>query len=113
MSLPPLWVDRIFEKLGLIYGRDFLNRWEGMPLEAVKADWAKELEGFERWPEAIAFGLKNLPPERAPTVLQFRDICRKAPAKEVQTLPPPKPDPERVRSEIAKLKSMFSGTRPA
>jgi hypothetical protein len=113
MSLPAHWIDKIFEKLTLVYGREFLNRWEGVPIEAVKDDWAHELEGFERWPEAIAFALKTLPPDRPPTVLQFRDICRKAPAKEFKQLPPPKPDPEKVRAEIAKLKSMFHGNRPA
>lgn len=29
MSLPAAWIDKIFTKLTLAYGRDFLGRWEG------------------------------------------------------------------------------------
>lgn len=103
MSLPIAWVDRIFEKLSRLYGREFLARWDGLPLVEVKEDWAHELAGFEHWPEAIRYGLGNMPPDRAPTVLQFRDICRKAPAKVVKALPEPAANPDRVKAEIAKL----------
>lgn len=103
MSLPIAWVDRIFEKLSRTYGREFLSRWDGLPLAEVKDDWAHELAGFANWPEAIKYGLENMPPDRAPTVLQFRDICRKAPAKAVKALPAPVADPDRVKAEIAKL----------
>lgn len=103
MSLPIAWVDRIFEKLSRTYGREFLSRWDGLPLAEVKDDWAHELAGFANWPEAIKYGLENMPADRVPTVLQFRDICRKAPAKAVKALPAPAADPDRVRAEIAKL----------
>ena len=105
MSLPAAWIDRIFEKLALIYGREFTNRWEGLPIADVKADWAHELAGFANWPEAIKYGLENMPPDRAPTVLQFRDMCRKAPAKVMLALPEPAADPDRVKSEVAKLRN--------
>ncbi len=111
MSLPQNWVDRIFEKLTLVYGREFLNRWEGLPIAEVKADWAHELDGFDKWPEAIAHALKNLPPDRPPTVLQFRALCRAAPPKVLPQLPQPKADPARVKAELAKLRALF--TRPA
>jgi hypothetical protein len=105
MSLPATWVDRIFEKLTLVFGREFTNRWEGLPIADVKADWAHELAGFANWPEAIKYGLENMPSDRAPTVLQFRDMCRKAPAKAMKELPAPKANPDRVKAEIAKLTS--------
>jgi hypothetical protein len=103
MSLPSAWVDRIFEKLSLLYGREFISRWDGLDLAAVKSDWSHELAGFKNWPEAIKFGLEHLPPDRPPTVLQFRDICRKAPGKAMLALPEPPANPERVQSELAKL----------
>jgi len=114
MSLPTAWVDRIFEKLTLTYGREFVSRWEsaGVAAAEVKADWAHELAGFATWPEAIKYGLENPPADRAPTVLQFRDICRKAPAKAVKALPEPKADPSRVQAEIAKLRSRNPGDKP-
>lgn len=75
MSLPESWVDRIFDKLTLVYGHQFLSRWDGLPLESVKADWARELSRFQQNPGALAYGLENLPATKPPTVLEFRAIC--------------------------------------
>ena len=47
LGLP--WVEKIFEKLGVTYGRDFLARWDGFDADAmaaVKYDWCMELGGF-------------------------------------------------------------------
>lgn len=104
MSLPIPWVERLFEKLTLVYGRDFLDRWKGMSMEDVKADWSRELSGFERNPDAIVYALDNLPPDRPPTVLQFRDMCRRAPPKPVQMLPlKSSPPPPEVREKLKAL----------
>lgn len=110
MTLPIAWVDRIFEKLTLIYGRDFVSRWDscGVPIEEVKADWARELAGFVNHPEAIAYALSNMPADRAPTVLQFRDICRKAPPKPVPRLTQATtPMPPEVRQKLNDLISQM------
>jgi hypothetical protein len=103
MSLPNQWIDRIFEKLGLVYGQEFLSRWKGLPIADVKADWAHELAGFENHPEAVAWALRNLPPDRPPTVLQFRNLGRSAPAPDRPMLPEPVADAPRARAELAKL----------
>lgn len=103
MSLPLPWVDRIFEKLTLVYGQAFLSRWRDLDIDAVKRDWATELAGFEKYPEAIAHGLRTLPSEAPPTVLQFRGLCRKAPLPEVPRLPEPKANPAMVAEELAKI----------
>ena len=102
MSLPTKWIEALFTKLTLAYGRDFLGRWEGLDVMDVKTDWGHELAGFERHPEAIAYALANLP-QKAPTVMEFRAICRKAPQPEVPRLEQPAADPERVAAELAKL----------
>lgn len=113
MSLPAPWIDRIFEKLTLVYGsREFLSRWDGVPLADVKADWSHELAGYQDWPEAIKHALEHLPPDRAPTVLQFRDICRKAPGRSAPALPEPPANPARVQAEIAKLRASAPAGRP-
>lgn len=104
--LPPAWVDRIFEKLTLIYGSDFVNRWKsaGIPIEDVKADWAKELAGFADHPDAIAYALENLPKDRPPTVLQFRDVCRKSPPKAAPALAyKGSPMPPEIRERLKDL----------
>ena len=101
MSLPLNWVERIFDKLLLVYGRDFTGRWEGLDISTVKTDWSHELSGFEKHPEAIKHALQNLPASRAPTVYEFRNLCVSAPKTTTFELPAPPADPVFV-AEIAK-----------
>lgn len=89
MAMPSAWIDRIFEKLQLVYGSHFTGRWSGVSIEAVKADWAHELDGMENHPEAIKHALQHLPIDQPPTVLQFRQLCRNAPSKPDPMLPAP------------------------
>lgn len=112
MSLHIAWVDKIFHKLTLLYGRDFIGRWEGLEIADVKTDWGHELSGFENWPEAIAHALATLPPGKPPTVMEFRDLARKAPRKELLQLPGPPADPERVAAELKKLAAITGKAAP-
>lgn len=102
MSLPLKAIDRIFDRLATTYGRDFSARFEGLEIGAVKSSWAHELSGFAGRLNSIAWALENLP-ERAPNVIEFRNLCRKAPEPEVPRLPEPTADPARVATELAKL----------
>lgn len=97
--IPIDWVERIFQKMTVRYGRDFIHRYEGVPLAEVKEDWAKVLGGFNGWASAIAYGLENLPPAKPPTAEEFRAICRKAPQTQ-KALPAPEipADMERMKS---------------
>lgn len=104
MSLPASWVDRIFQKLTLTYGRDFAARWEGLDVSEVKADWAEALGGYEQHPEAIAFALTILDPAKPPTVLQFAELCRRAPVKAPLALESPAPNPEVATMALNALK---------
>lgn len=103
LPLPTAWVERIFNRLNLAYGRDFLGRWEGMPLDAVKADWADCLAGFAQNPDAIAHALAHLPDSKPPTAQEFRALCLRAPAKVLPALPEPLANPQRVAAELAAL----------
>lgn len=102
MALPLLWVDRIFDKLTLTYGQAFLARWRDIDINAVKSDWMHELSGFEAFPSAIAHALSNLP-DKPPSIVDFKTLCRSAPAAGVPRIESPKADPERVKAELAKL----------
>lgn len=102
-ALPLAWVEKIFRKLTLVYGRDFTARWEGQETIHVIEDWAEELAGFVNWPEAIAWALKSLPEGKPPTVIEFRALCFKAPKPERPALPEPAADPARVQAELAKV----------
>lgn len=102
MSLSLQAIDRMFARLNVTYGRDFMARWEGQDVMAVKSSWAHELAGFENHLHSIAWALENLP-DRAPNIIEFRNLCRKAPAADVPRLPEPKADLARVNAELAKL----------
>ena len=108
MSLPDAWVDRIFEKLTLVYGRAFLDRWRDIDIAAVKADWAHELAGMQQHPHMIAYALEHLPPGEPPTVLQFRDIARKMPPPKVDLLDAPKVDCDRVAALLAQAREKLT-----
>jgi len=110
MSLPMPWVDKIFLKLTLNFGRDFLGRWEGVPIEDVKADWAHELRGLQQNPSAIAYGLEHCLGGKAPTVQEFKAICAKRPDATL-ALPSPPADPERVAAELKKLEQVQRAER--
>lgn len=98
--LPLEWVNKIFTKLTLVYGRDFASRWEGMNISDVKVDWAHELGGFQDNPKAITHALQNLPPAKPPTVLEFRALAQKRPADAVAFLDVPKAYAEKVAAQL-------------
>lgn len=95
-------VDRLFARLQATYGRSFMAMYDGIDDNAVKSAWAHELAAYENALHPLAWALENLP-GRPPNVIQFRDLCRQAPAAEVPRLPEPKADPARVAAELAKL----------
>lgn len=102
MSLPIKAIDRLFERLAATYGAQWSRQWADVPITDVKTAWAHELDGYENNLKAIAWALENLP-ERCPNVIEFRNICRRAPLPDVPRLDAPKADPERVQRELSKL----------
>ena len=102
MSLPTKAIDRLFERLAATYGAAWSRQWADVPMADVKAAWAHELLSFAASLHRIAWALENLPP-RCPNVIEFKHLCRQAPAPEAPRLPEPKADPERIKRELAKL----------
>lgn len=102
MSLPRNVVDRLFDRLMATYGRAWLNLWEGLDSNAIKAVWSHELGAYAERLKSIAWALENLPP-RAPNVVEFKALCRQAPIEITRQLPPPTVDPNLVDAEIAKM----------
>jgi hypothetical protein len=101
--LPIEWVDKLFQKLAVVYGTEFLRKYQGIDAAAIKQEWAAELGPFASRPDSIRFALAHLPSDRPPSMLQFRDLCRQAPRPNVTALPEPKPAVEVVDKEIAKM----------
>lgn len=113
MTMPDSWVDRIFDKLTMVYGHHFIGRWSGLDLNKVKSDWGHELSGFEDHGDAIKFALQNLPPDHPPTVLQFREMCRRAPQKQMDSLPAPSPNPEIAAAALQEAAKAINKTHDA
>jgi hypothetical protein len=111
MTLPIKAIDRLFERLGATYGAAWTRQWVDIPINDVKTAWAHELQGYASNLQPIAWALENLP-ERCPNVIEFRNLCRHAPAPEVPRLPEPKIDPERLKQELAKLSSIRASVAP-
>jgi hypothetical protein len=106
------WVDEIFTRLTVRYGRDFLSRWEGLNLDVVKADWAEQLAFYDGKPEAIKHALSMLPSDRPPTAAQFRDLCRLCPAPTYKGLPAPDSRNEAAAKVLLEIRrGMESGVR--
>jgi hypothetical protein len=102
MSLSTQAIDRLFTRLGATYGSQWDKALGSAPLGDVKTLWAHELSAYAGSLHRIAWALENLPP-RCPNVIEFKQLCRQAPAPDVPALPEPKADPERLRKELSKL----------
>ena len=104
-------VDAVFKKLSLVYGRDFLSRYEGLDLEDVKADWMHELRGFSGNPAAFMHALTNLPTSRPPNVLEFRALLLRAPEPVMRRLDAPKANPKVVKQALAEARALLQRAR--
>ena len=102
MSLPCKVIDRLFDRLTVTYGAQFMNFYAGQTTATVKASWAHVLAGFAGRLDAIAWALEMLP-DRCPNVIEFRKLCRSAPSADLPRLPDAAADPERVAAETALL----------
>jgi hypothetical protein len=112
MSLPMKAIDRLFERLGATYGKQWTSMWDGTPISDVKSLWAHELATYSGHLEALAFALENLPP-RAPNCIEFKQLCRMAPRKDdAPAIEHVKADPARVAAEFAKLREVIKA-KPA
>lgn len=112
-TLPDSWVDALFARLSVRYGAKWLRMWEGIDLDAVKADWATELGGFSDRSGAIKYALDNLPAEFPPTAAQFKAIAVRVPYYVPPALPEPKADPKIVAQALSALTLGTSGNPKA
>jgi len=119
--LPGTWVHRIWSAMRGNYGAEFDRLWAKPPhadpdehVKSLRETWQRELRCFRTFPEAISYGLENLPP-RPPSLPEFRALCLRAPArppKQQDLLPPPKADLARLAGEISKVASSWKARKP-
>jgi hypothetical protein len=101
-------VERLFARLSAKYGRAFIAKYEGVDAAAVRADWARELRGYNdpRGGEIIAWALDHLP-ESVPNSIQFRNLCRQASINRHEALPAPQGKPL-TEEQGAKLRTTIA-----
>lgn len=112
MSLPESWVSELFGRLSVRYGAAFLRQWPDAPAEAVKADWARVLRGFQG--RHIQHALDHLP-ESPPNAMQFRSLCLMAPEPKPLQIAGPKPQRAKVEDLVKRMKAALDteGKGPA
>lgn len=104
MSLPITAIDRLFDRLSMIYGAEFTNKWAQLDVVELKSFWAHELGFYAEHLECIKWALENLP-DRCPNLIQFKALCKLAPRPEHKKLDYSKADAEVVDKELAKIAS--------
>ena len=90
LLLPESWVEKIWSVMRATYGATFDRQWEcpegvapARHVAELKMMWARRLGGFLNNPMAIDYALSVLP-EFPPNLVQFAELCRRAP----QSMPP-------------------------
>lgn len=111
-KLPPDVLDDVLRRLVATYGRRFWAQYEGVEVSDVRAVWARELAGYTDRPESLRFAFENLP-EAPPNAIEFRNLCRRAPAPPVPALPAPVVDPAVVRNAIAQANAILAQMPPS
>lgn len=74
---PDAVIDRLFMVMHTMYGRAWADLWQGVPLEAVKAEWARSLHGFDV--NTVRLAIESMKTEgRAfpPSLPEFVALCR-------------------------------------
>lgn len=106
-------IDAIFTRLLVRYGAAWSRLWSDIPMDAIKADWAEQLEGMSN--RAIEYALLHLPSEKPPaTAAAFAALARAMP---VHAIPPSrqvgyayrKADPQRVAEALARVEYLRDG----
>jgi hypothetical protein len=107
MALPDSWLDHLFGKLAVRYGDAWFRKWDGIPMSAVRADWAEVLGGMSG--DSIAYGLQYLPAEHPPTAAAFRALCNSQRPQGMPALPAPvavnHAAVARIRAQVAEIAS--------
>lgn len=115
---PMAVINRLFGRLQGIYGNSFTGKFSTGFNAATQRDdgwenaklvWAEDLAGFDL--DDIAYALRYVDPDRAPSSRQIVELCRKAPRKQTSlALPKPSPgDHERALAAINQAAKAITG----
>jgi hypothetical protein len=75
-ALPEKWVERLFERMLLDYGKKFGDQWAQTDMDTLIAHWSRELAGYSG--AELKRGLDALATrEWPPTLPEFKKLCRR------------------------------------
>lgn len=73
--LPESWVERMFHKMLLDFGKKFTDQWGGTDTDELITHWANEMAGYR--PDEIKRGLAAMETrDWPPTLPEFKKMCR-------------------------------------
>lgn len=73
-ALPDTWIERLFQKMEDRYGSLWVDRYNGLPRNRVKATWAEDLAGFTG--EELRKGMDGCKRNKfPPTLPEFLTLC--------------------------------------
>ena len=73
--LPRSWVEKMFDKMLLDYGKKFIDQWGGADPEKLVNHWAQEMASYS--PQEIKRGLAAMEGrDWPPTLPEFKKMCR-------------------------------------
>lgn len=74
-ALPTSWIERMFDRMLLNYGKKFTDQWGGADPDKLIAHWAAEMASYS--PQEIKRGLDALElRDWPPTLPEFKKMCR-------------------------------------
>lgn len=74
-SLPLEWIEKLFNKMSLDYGKRFVDQWAGADPDELFAHWARELATYSR--DELVRGYNALSGrDWPPTLPEFKRMCR-------------------------------------
>jgi len=75
-ALPEAWVERLFERMLLDYGKKFSDQWSGADTDTLIAHWSRELADYSG--AELKRGMDALSSrEWPPTLPEFKKLCRR------------------------------------
>jgi hypothetical protein len=73
--LPESWVEKLFHRMLLDYGKKFTDQWGGADADELIAHWARQMAGYSG--DEIGRGLRALDGMSwPPTLPEFKKLCR-------------------------------------
>lgn len=74
-AIPIAWVESLFKRMAVTYGKHFADQWRGLDTTAIKRHWGIELGKLKR--EELTHGVQQLAGrDWPPTLPEFVKMCR-------------------------------------